>query len=54
MIQIGENIKKLPKKELSKWISSQGHRKSRDWKDVLAELKENLNVPGTSKKNKKD
>jgi hypothetical protein len=54
MISIGENIKKLPKKELSKWVSSQGHRKSQDWKDVLAELKEKVNVPRTSKKSEKD
>jgi hypothetical protein len=54
MISIGENIKKLPKKELSKWISSQGHRKSQDWKDTLAELKETLNVPRASKKSKED
>jgi hypothetical protein len=54
MISIGENIKKLPKKELSKWISSQSHRKSQDWKDALAELKEKLNVPRTSKKSKED
>jgi hypothetical protein len=54
MISIGENIKKLPKKDLKKWVSSQGHRDSKDWKDVLAELKETLNVPGTSSKSKEN
>jgi hypothetical protein len=54
MISLGENIKKLSKRELKKWVSSQGHRDSKDWKDTLAELKETLNVPRTSKKSKVD
>ena len=54
MISLGENIKKLPKKDLKKWVSSQGHRDSKDWKDALAELKETLNVPRISKKSEGD
>ena len=54
MISIGENIRKLTKKDLKKWISSQEHRDSKDWKDVLAELKETLNVQRASKKSKGD
>lgn len=54
MIDIGENIKRLPNKELAKWIKSQEHRDSQDWKDELAKLKKQLDVKGTGGKSKKD
>ena len=54
MLDIGENIKKLPKKELAKWIKSQEHRDSQDWKDELAKLKKRMDVKGTGAKRKED
>jgi hypothetical protein len=50
MVSIGKNIKDLPKKELKKWVASQSHRETKDWKDALAELKETFDVQRTSKK----
>ena len=54
MLSINENIRKLSKKDLRKWIKSQENRESQDWKDALAELKETINVKRVSRKSKED
>jgi len=51
MISIGENIKRLPKKDLKKWIAErEKNTDSPDWKDELAKLKKRLDVKGTGTK----
>lgn len=51
MITISENIKKLPKKDLKKWISDREKKTtSQDWKDELAKLKKRLDAKGNSSK----
>lgn len=55
MLTISENIKKLSKRNLKKWIKDREKTKhSQDWKDALAELKEQMNVQGTSTKSEND
>jgi len=54
MVTISDKIKNLPKKELSKWVKSQEHRDSQDWKDELAKLKKRMDVKGTGAKRKED
>jgi len=50
-ISISENIKKLPKKDLKKWIAErEKNTDSQDWKDVLAKLKEHFDAKGTGSK----
>ncbi len=40
MLHISEHIKKLPKKDLKKWVTArENENRSQDWKDQLAELK---------------
>jgi len=54
MISIGENIKKLPKKELKKWIAvREKENRNQDWKETLAKLKERY-VQGTGAKSEND
>ncbi len=41
MLHISEHIKKLPKKDLKKWVANREKVvKTQDWKDELAKLKE--------------
>jgi hypothetical protein len=55
MLTINENIKKLPKRDLKKWIKEcEKTKDSPDWKEALAELKEQMDVSGTGTKSKKD
>ena len=55
MLTISENIKKLPKKELKKWIANrEKEERNQDWKDELAKLKEKINAKGTGGKSKDD
>ena len=59
MITISDNIKKLPKKDLKKWIAQREKaakvKDSQDWKDELAKLKERLeDAKGTGEKGKSD
>jgi flagellar motility protein MotE (MotC chaperone) len=56
MLSINENIRKLPKKELKKWIAAREKKQnlSQDWKDELAKLKESMNVKRTGTKSKCD
>lgn len=55
MVEISDKIKELPKRNLKKWISRKEKIKtSQDWKDALAELKEQMDVPRTSKKSEED
>ncbi|MFW6326733.1 MAG: hypothetical protein ACOC2F_00315 [Bacteroidota bacterium] len=59
MLTISNKIKKLPKKDLKKWIAqrekSQKVKDSQDWKDELAKLKERLeDAKETGEKGKSD
>lgn len=59
MVQISEKIKKLPKKDLKKWIADrEKENRTQDWKDELAKLKERLepkkDAEGTGSKSKSD
>ena len=54
MISISENIKKLPKKDLKKWVTDREKKEtSQDWKDELAKLKLRY-AKGTGAKSKDD
>jgi len=54
MIYISNNIKKLPKKDLKRWIADREKKEtSQDWKDELAKLKERY-VSRVSKSSKED
>lgn len=55
MLTISENIKKLSKRNLKKWIKDREKTKdSQDWKDALAGLKDQMDVPRTSTKSEND
>jgi hypothetical protein len=54
MLQISEDIKKLPKKQLKKWVEAkEKQHKTQDWKDQLAKLKESY-VSRTGTKSEDD
>lgn len=54
MLNISENIKKLPKKDLKKWVTArEKENRSQDWKDQLAELKKSY-VSRAGTESKKD
>jgi len=53
MLHISEHIKKLPKKDLKKWVSNREKLEAQDWKDELAKLKETY-AKRTGTKSKKD
>lgn len=54
MLHISENIKKLPKKDLKKWVAvKEKQNRSQDWKDQLAKLKESY-ASGTGSEGKED
>ena len=59
MVQISDKIKKLPKKDLKKWISDrEKENRTEDWKDELAKLKKRLepkkDAKGTGEESKSD
>jgi hypothetical protein len=55
-LDISENIKRLPKKDLKKWVSErEKENRNQDWKDELAKLKKQMeNVERAGRKSKKD
>ncbi|MBT3206948.1 MAG: hypothetical protein HN347_01225 [Bacteroidetes bacterium] len=52
---ISDKIKKLPKKDLKKWVAArEKENRSQDWKDELEKLKKQFDVKGTGSKGKND
>ena len=55
MVVISDMIKKLPAKDLKKWIADrEKENRSQDWKEQLEKLKSTLDVKRVKSKGKSD
>jgi len=54
MIDISKHIYDLSNRDKKRWIKSQSHRQSQDWKDALEQLKDSMDVKRTRSESKDD